>query len=176
LKKVTESFLLPCTPEVFWRVFMDEAYVRSLYIDGLEFKGFEVKELGESSRKLRIVPKLNLPSALARLIGDAFAYEEHGVLDRAKGEWTWQMVHTAGSVGSKLVSTRGTVRVEANGEGACRRYDELIVEGKLFGLGGLIESSAEKEARSAWSKELPFMTKWLARATSASESAGSTPG
>jgi hypothetical protein len=155
---------LPCSPETFWRVFLDEAYVRSLYFDGLGFKGFEVLELRESSRKLRIVPKLNLPNALAKLIGDAFAYEEHGVLDRAKNEWTWQMVHTGGSVGSKLVSTRGAVRVSANGDGACRRDDELFVEGKLFGLGGLIESSAEKEARSAWSKELPFLTKWLERA------------
>ena len=163
MKHLTHTSVVPCTPDVFWRVFLDDAYVRSLYFDGLGFKGFEVLAKGESSRELRIVPKLNLPSVLERLIGDAFAYEEHGSLDRARGEWTWRMV-TPRQKGPKLevVSTEGTVRVEAVGEKECRRLDTLTIEGKVFGLGGLIESSAEKEARGAWEKELPFMTRWLA--------------
>ena len=168
MKNVTETFLLPCTPEVFWTTFMDARYVRSLYFDGLGFKGFEVLESGESSRKLRIVPKLNLPAVLMRLIGDSFAYEEHGVLDRARSQWTWQMVQPSG-VGVRggalkdVVTTRGSVRVEAVGDTECRRIDELNIEGKLFGLGGLIEASAEKEARAAWAKELPFFKRWLSQ-------------
>jgi hypothetical protein len=167
MKRVTETFVLPCTPERFWRVFLDPAYVRSLYFDGLGFTSFEVLETLESSRKLRIVPKLNLPAVLAKLIGDSFAYEEHGSLDRARGEWTWKMVQPASTVGKSgalrdIVATRGSSRVEDAGDGRCRRHDELVIEARLFGLGGLIESSAEKEARSAWSKELPFFTRWVA--------------
>jgi hypothetical protein len=174
MKRLTETFLFPCSVDTFWGVFTDAAYVRSLYFDCLQFKGFDVLASSPTSRTLRIVPKLNLPATLAKLIGDAFAYEEHGTLDRAKSQWTWQMVHPAGSIGGKLVSTRGTVLVEAAGEGKCRRLDELVIEGKLFGLGGLIESSAEKEARSAWSKELPFMTAWLGRAGAAAGAGTST--
>jgi hypothetical protein len=162
MKRLTHSSTLPCTPDAFWRAFLDDAYVRSLYFDGLGFKGFEVLEKHESSRKLRIVPKLNLPAVLQRLIGDAFAYEEHGVLDRAKGEWTWRMMRPVKGGTLEVVSTAGSVRVEPVGDGACRRVDELVIEGKVFGLGALIESSAEKEARAAWTKEEPFMTQWLA--------------
>jgi hypothetical protein len=55
------------------------------------------------------------------------------------------------------------MRIEAAGPGACRRSDEVIVEAKLFGVGGLIESSVEKEVRSGWSKELTFLARWLKR-------------
>ena len=162
MKRVAESFLLPCTTAAFWDLFMDQAYVRSLYLDGLGFKGFEVLALSRDSRRLRIVPKLNVPDVLAKLIGDAFAYEEHGVLDRARSEWTWRMVRPDSARGPDLVSTHGSVRVEPAGDGQCRRQDEVTIEGKLFGLGRLIESAAEKEARSAWAKELPFFTRWVA--------------
>jgi len=159
MKRLTHSSELPCTPEVFWRVFLDREYIRSLYFDGLGFKSFEVLASDDASRRLRIVPKLNLPAVLERLIGDAFAYEEHGALDRARDEWTWRMV--VPEKGLDVVSTSGSVRVEAVGDGACRRLDELSIEGKVFGLRGLIESSAEKEARAAWTKEEPFMTAWI---------------
>jgi hypothetical protein len=163
MKHLTHSSVLPCTPDAFWRVFLDHAYVRSLYFDALGFRGFEILESGESSRKLRIVPKLNLPAVLERLIGDAFAYEEHGALDRARGEWTWRMMSPQKGPKLEVVTTSGSVRVEAVGSGQCRRTDELTIEGTVFGLRGLIESSAEKEARAAWAKEEPFMTQWLSR-------------
>ena len=168
MKTATETFLLPCTTDTFWRVFMDEGYVRSLYLDALGSKAFELLERDASSRKLRIVPRLSLPAPLTQLIGDAFAYEEHGTLDRSANQWTWRMVQPAGSGGGgapkkAIVTTSGTVRVEASGSGQCVRTDRITLEGKVFGLGGLIEASAEKEARSAWAKERVFFTGWLAR-------------
>ncbi len=156
---VTETFSFPCTVDAFWRVFMDEGYLRALYLECLGFKGFEILELGERTRKLRIVPRLNIPDVLARLIGERFAYEEHGTLDPEKSEWTWRMVVPPGAV--DVVSTQGKVWVEPDGDGACRRRDELRVEGKVFGLGRIIEAAAEKEARNAFTKELPFCTAWL---------------
>ena len=158
--------VLPCTPEVFWRVFLEEAYTRALFLDELKFKDFTLIELGEASRKLRAVPKLNLPAVLEKLVGDSFAYEEHGTLDRAKNEWTWRMVQPAkldpkSKQRKEMVTTRGTIRVEAAGEGQCRRSDEVTVEAKLFGVGGIIESTVEKEIRASWSKEFAFLRRWL---------------
>jgi hypothetical protein len=159
MRTVTESFACPCTVEVFWGAFMDAGYLRGLYLDALGFSGFEILELGPTSRRLRIVPKLNLPDVLARLIGERFAYEEHGVLDRGRNEWTWRMVVPDGAI--DVVSTHGTVRVMADGEAACRRHDELSIAAKVFGLGRIIESAAEKEARSAWAKEPSFFARWV---------------
>jgi hypothetical protein len=63
----------------------------------------------------------------------------------------------------ELITTRGRVVVTAEGDTACRRRDELTIEGKLLGLGRLIESTAEREARAAWAKEEPFFASWLAQ-------------
>ena len=61
----------------------------------------------------------------------------------------------------EIVATRGTVRIEPTADGKCRRNDEVIIEGKLFGVGGLIESTAEKEVRASFGKELAFFQRWL---------------
>ena len=49
------------------------------------------------------------------------------------------------------------------GDAECRRSDEVVIEGKIFGLGGVIESTAEKEVRASWDKERAFFTRWLER-------------
>jgi len=156
MKTVTGTAVLPCTIETFWKVFFDEHYTRALFLDELQFKDFSVLELTETSRKIRVVPKVNLPGVLQKLVGDSFAYEEHGTLDRARNEWTWRMVPR-----KEIVATRGKVRIEPAGEGQCRRNDEVVIEGKIFGVGGLIESTAEKEVRASWAKELAFLNRWL---------------
>jgi hypothetical protein len=168
MRTIESSFRGACSVSAFWDAFMDPAYLRALYMDGLGFKGFDILEQTDSSRKLRIVPKMNLPETLARIVGDAFAYEEHGTLDRKTSEWTWRMVQPKAARLPELITTRGKVVVTPEGDGACRRQDELTIEGKLFGLGRLIESTAEKEARAAWAKEEPFFASWLARRSSSS--------
>jgi len=156
MKTVTGTAVLTCTAETLWKVFLDERYTRALYLEELQFKDFSVLELTETSRKIRVVPKVNLPGVLQKLVGDSFAYEEHGTLDRARNEWTWRMVPR-----KEIVATRGKVRLEPVGDGQCRRHDEVVVEGKIFGLGGIIESTAEKEVRASWAKELAFLGRWL---------------
>jgi len=151
----------------FWAAFLDESYLTALYLEELEYRAFSVIEIGETSRKLRIVPKMNLPAPVARLIGDSFAFEDHGTLDPARNKWTWRMVQPA-NLDSKskprkdVVTMQGTVRIEAAGEGHCRRTDDFSIEAKIFGLGSLIESSIEKELRSARAKEYEFLARWVA--------------
>ncbi len=156
MKTVTSTSVLPCSVETFWKVFLDERYTRALYLDELGFSQFSVVEHTGDARKIRVVPKVNLPAVLQKLIAEGFAYEEHGTLDRARNEWTWRMVPQ-----KEIVATRGRVRIEPAGEGQCRRHDEVVIEGKIFGVGGLIESTAEKEVRSSSAKELVFLKRWL---------------
>jgi hypothetical protein len=156
MKNVTVTTVLPCSAATFWKVFLDEGYTRAFYLDELQFKELTFLELTESSRKVRVVPKLNLPAVLQKLIGDSFAYEEHGTLDRARNEWTWRMIPR-----KEIVATRGKVRIEPVGDAQCRRHNEVTIEGKIFGVGGLIESTAEKEVHSSAAKEQAFFTRWL---------------
>src|SRR5512135_790540 len=120
MKTVTGTSVLPCTPDALWRVFLDERFTRALYLEALGFKDFSVLELTDNTRKIRVVPKVNLPGVLQKLVGDRFAYEEHGTLDRARNEWTWRMVPV-----KEIVATRGKVRLEPVGENQCRRIDEV---------------------------------------------------
>jgi len=168
MKTCTTSAVLPCTPEAFWAAFLNESYLRALYLEELECAAFAVIEIGETSRKLRIVPKMKLPTPVAKLIGDSFAYEDHGTLDRARNEWTWRMVQPANldpksKPRKDVVAMHGTVRIDEADGGHCRRTDDFSIEAKMFGLGSLIESTMEKELRSARAKEYAFLTGWVER-------------
>jgi hypothetical protein len=168
MKTLTNSFVLPCRVETVWKAYLDPAYARALYLDTLKYRGLDVLEVTETTRKLRVVPRLALPGPIQKLVGDSFAYEDHGSLDRARNVWTWQMVQPAQlAPGAKpkpgIVTTRGTVRLEPIGDAECRRTDELVIEANVFGIGGLIESSAEKEARAGWDLEKPMIQQWVRR-------------
>lgn len=62
-------------------------------------------------------------------------------------------------LGDKL-ETRGTIRVEPEGAGV-RRTDEVVLDARVFGLGTVIEASAEKELRAAWEREFSFWRREL---------------
>lgn len=154
MKTVTGNATLPCSAENFWKIFFDENFTRTLYLDELGFTDCKLLEQSENARKMRLSPKL--PGVLAKLVGDSFAYEEHGTLDRARNLWTWKMIPK-----KEIVATRGSVRIEPIDDKQCRRFDEVIIEGKMFGVGGMIESSAEKEVKSSFTKEQAFFAKWV---------------
>jgi hypothetical protein len=166
MKTVTESVVVACAPEDYWKMLFDESYLRTLYLEELKFKGFTVLEMADPTRKLRLEPKLNVPGVIEKLIGDRFAYEEHGTLDRAKNEWSWRMVQPSqldpkAKPKKDVVSTRGTTRIEPAGDGKTRRTDTVHIEAKVFGIGGIIESSVIKELHASWAKEFAFLDRWL---------------
>jgi hypothetical protein len=158
MRKARATHDLACDPETFWKIFLDEAYTTKLYRDELGFRELEILEQSETARRLRGVPKLNMPAPVTKLLGDRFGYVESGTLDRGKSEWHWRM--TPNTMADKL-RTEGLLRIEPLDGGRCRRTDEVTLEAKVFGIGGLIESSAEKEVRDAWQKEYAFLDRWL---------------
>jgi hypothetical protein len=163
MRKLTRTIVLDCEPEKFWNVFFDDDYIRKMHKDGLGFREIEILEKTETRRRLRAVPSLEVPETVARLLGDRFGYEERGTVDRARGEWRWSMAPNA--LGDKL-RTEGTITIESAPGGKTRRRDDVVIEAKLFGVGGLIEASAEKQLRASWEKEEAFMKRWLAGSVS----------
>ena len=168
MKTATTSAVLPCTPDHFWSSFLDESYLRALYVGELQSRTFDVLELSDTSRTLRIGPKLKLPAPLAKLIGESFVYEELSTLDRDNGQWSWRMVQPS-KLDSKsnprkdAVSMHGTGRIEPAGPDQCRRTDTWSIEAKVFGLGGLLEATIHKELQSGRAKEYAFLARWLER-------------
>jgi hypothetical protein len=156
MRKLRESTTFPCDVETYWRRFWDDDVARRLYMEGLSFRAFTVVSKTDNDRTLRVQPKMSLPSAVEKILGPSFAYDEIGSLDRASSTWSWRM---KSPLGDKL-ETRGTIRIEAEGSGV-RRTDEVVLDARVFGLGSLIESSAEKELRAAWEREFSFWRREL---------------
>lgn len=158
MRKASSTHIYDCEPEVFWKTFFDEAYNRALYLDELGFRGFEIIEQTPTQRKLRIVPKLDMPAPVMKLLGDSFGYEEHGSFDPQASVWRWRMVPNR--LADK-VTVEGTIRVEPGGPGKSKRHDEVRIEARIFGVGGLLERSTESEVTKAWDAEAAFMNRWL---------------
>jgi hypothetical protein len=72
--------------------------------------------------------------------------------------WRWKM--TPSTLADKLF-TSGVVRAEPLGDSKVRRIAEMNVEAKIFAVGGLIESTAEKQIRDGWDRSAAFMNQWL---------------
>lgn len=161
MKKVTTSHVIDCDAEKFWSLFFDADYLKKLYLEGLGFKAFEVLEISADKRRVKGTPKMNVPGPVAKLLGDSFGYEEQGSLDKATNTFRWKM--TPNTMTDKLF-TQGTVKIEPAGEGKVRRTNEATVEAKVFGLGGVLEGTAEKEIRQGFENEVAFMKKYLASA------------
>lgn len=159
--KVTHE--INCNPETFWKIFFDKDFNTRMFKEALGFPHFEVLEQRETDtqlvRKVTAQPKLNVPGPVAKLLGDKFRYTEEGTFDKATQLWRWKMIPSA--MADKL-RQEGNMRVEKIGEGKIRRVAELINEAKVFGLGGLIESSAEKQIREGWDHSAAFINKYIA--------------
>jgi hypothetical protein len=159
MRKLERQTLLDCDADRFWKMFFDREFNRRLYLDELGFLEIEVLDQTDTSRRMRAVPRVDLPGPLLKLIGPRFGYEERGELDRTRQVWRWSTIPS--TLKGKL-ATSGTLRLEPAGNGAIRRSDEVTIEAHVFGLGGMIETTAEKQLRASWDKEAPFTKRWLA--------------
>jgi hypothetical protein len=163
MKKFTLRHEINCSVDQFWKVFFDKEFNNELFLKGLGFPEYEVLSQEETDtsvkRKIRGKPKMDVPKAVSKVLGDSFGYEENGSMDKSKGLWTWAM--TPNRLEGKLI-TKGTVTVEAVGDDKCRRIATMEVEAKIFGVGKLIEKASETQMTDGWNKSATFMNKWLA--------------
>jgi len=165
MARFTITHELPCDVDTFWKTFFDRDFNVELYTRALRFPSFEILSQTETetqvTRKVSAQPRMELPAALQKLAGAGFRYTEEGTLTRAEGVWRFRT--TPSTLADKL-KIGGELRVASIGEGKVRRTAEMVVEAKVFGVGGLIESSSEKQTREAWDASAVFMRQYLGRA------------
>jgi Protein of unknown function (DUF2505) len=162
--KFTMTHEINADADTFWKVFLDKEFNEKLYTGPLGFPEFKVVEQNETdtgySRKVAAMPKMDVPGAVQKLIGSGFRYTEEGTMAKSERVWRWKM--TPSTLADKLF-TSGLVRLEPLAGGSkVRRIADMNVEAKIFGVGGLIEGTAEKQMREGWDKSAAFMNKWLA--------------
>jgi hypothetical protein len=162
MAKLTVTHEIDCDADTFWKTFFDRTFNEKLFLGRMGFAEHRVLDQRETDteivRRVAATPKLSMPGPVAKLIGDNFRYTEEGVFDRGARVWRWKVVP---SVQADKLRTEGVVRAEPIGSNRVRRVSEATIEARIFGIGGLVESSAEKTTRQSWDDSAAFMNEYL---------------
>ncbi len=147
--------------DTFWKIFFDDEFNQTLFLKELQFPKWKLLEHKETDdtivRQVEGVPKMDAPGPVAKALGSSFGYLEEGIFDKKNRTFRFKMKTT--TMTEKL-RNEGTVRVEPLGDKRCRRVVEIVAEAKVFGIGGVIESSLEKSFRTGWGRSAEFITTW----------------
>lgn len=152
---------LDCDCERFWKLTFEPEFNVALF-KALEFPVWTVKELKETDteiiRTVKAIPKMDAPAAVKKLLGSSFGYDEEGRFNKATKQLKFIIKP---NVLTDKLRNEGTVNCEPRGEGKSTRIVTIIAEAKVFGVGGMIESSFEKSFRTGWQGSADFINKWV---------------
>jgi len=158
VKELTLHQELHCSAERFWELFFDPEFSREMIVDGLGFASCEIDPVLDEGawrkRTMRVQPKLDVPAAVAKLLGPRLGYTEHGKLDTRTQHWSYDIVL---SVLSDRIRMGGKVRIESTGPNRCVRHSDLWVDVRILGVGGLVERAAEHNMRDGWNRSAAWM-------------------
>lgn len=161
LIKISHEF--ECTEDAFFDLFFHKDDMTRMYREYMHFPEFALTQTEDGDRIKRTivaVPKMELPGAIAKIAGGSVRYTEDGVFDRKSKVFTWK---TTPSLMSDKIKNEGVMRLENLGNGKIRRTAEITLEAKVFGLGGVIESTFEKTIKDGWEQATKFFREELAK-------------
>jgi hypothetical protein len=168
MAKFTLTHEINCSADTFWKLHFDKVFNEKLFVgelDFIEWKVIEQTDTGsEIIRKVHAVMKNTLPGPIAKLFGGNPSYQEDGRFNKAKGVFTFKT--TPESMADK-VRNEGELRIEPLGDKKVRRIVDFVFEAKVFAVGGLIESTAEKSLRDGYDKSAAFLSRWVAEGKAA---------
>jgi hypothetical protein len=160
----TMTHELDCDCARFWELFFDREFSAKMF-EALGFPKWEIVEQRDEEheifRVVRATPKLEAPGPVAKLLGPGFSYTEEGRFDRTEKVFRFAIKP---SVLEGKLRNEGTVRCEElrpGPDGKCRRIVDVVVEAKVFGVGGMLESTTEKSFRKGWGEGADFINRWL---------------
>jgi hypothetical protein len=150
----------------FWeKVYFNPDYTKGLFLEGMNCESFEV--LSESGsldtkleRQIKSTPRVDMPKALKKVLGDAISYTESGTYDSSTGRYRFEVV-TSALPGKIKIS--GIYWVEELGENEVERVCELSFEVKVFGVGKMIEQFIAKQYVDNQEKAANFTKAWIAK-------------
>jgi hypothetical protein len=161
--KFTVTHEINCNADTFWKIFFDKTFSEKLYKESLGFPEYTITEQRDTGTEVIRVsvgtPKMDMPGPVAKLLGSSFSFTEHGTFNKATKVYRFKS--TPSTMADKL-RNEGTLRIEPIGDNKVRRIAEIEIEAKVFGVGGLIESSAEKQFREGWDRSAVYMNQWIA--------------
>lgn len=157
---------IECSADEHWRIYFDDAFERDLY-QHLRFPTYELLESRDEEnrvvRRIRVTPRLEVPAAVAKVLGPSFGYVEDGTFDKRSKTWRSRIIP---NVLADRISCDLTVTCEETGPARSRRIVDGNLEARIFAIGGLVESAFEKSLRDGWEKSAAYLNE-VARRTKA---------
>ena len=164
MQRHTLAHEINCPPARMWELFFSNEFNIEMYEGGLGFPSCTIPELRDDGkilhRRMVMVPKLEMPKPVAKIVGDRVGYEEIGDWVRSANEWRWQLILAA--FGDK-VHIEGVMRLEPHGEDHCMRKVQFEVDAKIFGVGKIIENTATQNVIDGWNASAKWINGYLAR-------------
>jgi len=155
--KFTLTYDVAGAPDEFFAWFLDSAREEDLYKGELTYRSYAMSGRRESDERVvrRTVFQrgVQLPGPVAKLFGADFTEVEDGTFEKADRLWTWKV--TPSSQADKI-RHEGHLRAEGADGVRSRLRLEFTYEAKIFGVGGLLESSTEKNLREEWDRTVAF--------------------
>jgi hypothetical protein len=154
-----------CSVETFWsKVMFDKEMNEGLFKQALGFPEFNVLELRDTDtevfRRTVSTPKMDVPGPVAKALGSNFKFTDELRFDKKTRTATFKGIPS--TMADKLL-TSGTIKCTELGANRCRRVIDVTVEAKVMLIGGLFETTAEKNMRKAYDTGAVYMNKWIAQ-------------
>jgi len=164
MANVTFTHEINCDEATFWELFLDKDFNEKLYKQGLDFPEWSIVEQSETDSEVKRTtkgkPRLkNIPGPVAKILGDSFGYTETGTMDKKTKVWRYKL--TPSTMADKI-KQEGVMKIQPAGDGKIKRVVELVIEAKIFGIGGMLEKTTEAQLRDGWDASAVFMNKWIA--------------
>jgi hypothetical protein len=150
--------------DTFWsKIFFDADFNRMLFVDVLGFTTYEVVEnrveaSGVVHRRVECVPKIELPAAARKVLGDSTGYTEVGRYDPSAKKY---FVEVLPKMGGEKIKTKSEIWVESRGDKSCERMAMVDNTVKIFGLGSIVEGFIEQQTRDLYDKGAEFTNRWI---------------
>ena len=164
MPEITIVHELECDEDTFFRecVFGTE-FNRTLYLDTLKFPAYQVLEdvdgAERRTRKVRIDPPVGgLPGPIKKVLGDRFGYVEEGTFDKKTKRYSFKVTPTTLAEKTKTV---GDVWCEPLGDKRVKRLARILVEVKVFAIGGMIEDKILQDLRASYDAAAKFTNEYL---------------
>ena len=141
---------LSCSQERFWTLYSDPEFQAAMLEEGLGYERpdfLKVQDQGAVRIWEAVVsPSLDLPPAVAKLLGGSMSYTETARIDRDAA--TMELRHITRALGDKL-SLTGKIHTTPRGDQGLTRHSLFEVNAKVFGVGRVLERTVEDSIRQS---------------------------
>jgi hypothetical protein len=164
--RVDFNHVIRCSPERFWKGFLNPDTVARFYTRAIGFTKFTLLRQDEDETSISRDVDCDLPVPLSRplraIFRDGFRFVERGRFERDDN--VWRFAWTPATLASRI-RFNGWMRIVHAEEApdASHRLVQIDVTARVPGLGSLIEHTAEKLLRESWEQSAVELNTWLAQ-------------